>query len=351
MHNQSIYDVTIIGGGPAGLYTAFYSGLRGMKTKILEYQDKLGGKMHVYPEKMVWDVGGVPPVPGAVLSDQLVQQGLTFSPTVCLETKVESIARTNQGLFMIKTAIGHEHYSRTVVVAVGGGILNPKRIPVKGAKRFEHANLHYAIESLQRFKNKNVVISGGGNSAIDWAHELEGIAKQVFITCRNDSFKCHESQETQLLQSSVVCFFHTKITGFLPRESSEGDYIEKVELTNTESGHIDYLPVDEVIVNHGYERDTSLLDNSEIDIERKESYFIASNAKGESSVPGLYAAGDILMHDGKLNLIAGAFQDAANAVNLAKQWLDPNAAKGAMVSSHNDIFKSRNKEIIEKIVK
>src|SRR5699024_11843077 len=95
---------------------------------------------------------------------------------------------------------------------------------------------------------------------------------------------------------------------------------KKIEHTNTESWHIDYLPVYEVILNHGYERDTSLLDNSEIDIERKESYFIASNAKGESSVPGLYAAGDILMHDGKLNLIAGAFQDAANAVNLAKQW-------------------------------
>src|SRR5699024_8498406 len=134
MHNQSIYDVTIIGGGPAGLYTAFYSGLRGMKPKILEYQDTLCGKMHDYSDNIVRDVGGVTLVVGAVLSDQLVQQGLTFSPTVCLETKVESIARTNQGLFMLKTAFGHEHYSRTVVVAVGGGILNPKRIPVKGAE-------------------------------------------------------------------------------------------------------------------------------------------------------------------------------------------------------------------------
>src|SRR5699024_12472188 len=94
-----------------------------------------------------------------------------------------------------------------------------------------------------------------------------------------------------------------------------------------------YLSVDEVIVIHCYERDTSLLDNSEIDIERTESYFIASNPKGESSVPGLYAAGDILMHDGKLNLIAGAFQDTANAVHLAKQAIDINAAKGAMVSA------------------
>src|SRR5699024_11586470 len=106
-------------------------------------------------------------------------------------------------------------------------------IPVKGAERFEHANLHYAIESLQRFKNKNVVISGGGNSAIDWAHELEGIAKQVFITCRNDSFKCHESKDSKLLQSSVVCLFHSKIPGILLGESSEGELIEKVQLTNT----------------------------------------------------------------------------------------------------------------------
>ena len=348
MHNQKIYDVTIIGGGPAGLYTAFYSGLRGMKTKIIEYQDRLGGKLHVYPEKMVWDVGGVPPVPGAVLIDQLVTQGMTFSPTVCLETKIESISHTDKGLFVLETAAGEKHFSRTVIVAVGGGILNPKRLLVGGAERFEHTNLHYAVESLQRFKDKTVIISGGGNSAIDWAHELEGIAKQVFITCRNDSFKCHESQADQLHQSSVVCFFHTSITGFI---SASEKYIEKVELTNTVSGHVEYLSVDEVIVNHGYERETSLLDNSDIEIERKEDYFIASNSQGESSIPGLYAVGDILMHEGKLNLIAGAFHDAANAVNLAKQWLDPTAAKGAMVSSHNDLFKDKNREIIKKMVK
>lgn len=348
MHNQTIYDITIIGGGPAGLYTAFYSGLRGMKTKIIEYQDRLGGKIHVYPEKMVWDVGGVPPVTGAVLIDQLVDQGLTFSPTVSLGTKVDAISRTDKGLFVMETATGEKHFSRTVVVAVGGGILNPKRLPIKDADRFEKTNLHYAVESLQHFKDKTVIISGGGNSAIDWAHELEGIAERVFIACRNDSLKCHESQAEQLHHSSVTCFFHTRITDFVASPGEE--YIDKVELTHTESGHTEYLSVDDVIVNHGYERDMYLLDNSDVEIERKEDYFIASNAKGESSVPGLYAVGDILMHDGKLNLIAGAFQDAANAVNLAKQRLDPNAASGAMVSSHNDRFKDKNKEIIKNMV-
>lgn len=348
MINRDIVDVTIIGGGPAGLYAAFYSGLRGMTTKIIEYQDELGGKIHVYPEKMVWDVGGVPPVSGAGLIEQFVEQGLTFNPDVVLGTKVDSISRESD-LFMMETSSGERHYSRTVIVAVGGGILNPQKLQIEGAERFEVTNLNYTVKTLQRFKDKTVVISGGGNSAIDWAHELEGIAKQVYITCRNDSFKCHESQAKELHYSSVVCFFHTKITNFLADKNEHR--IEKVELTNTETGHVDYLPIDEVIVNHGYERDTSLLDNSAIDVKRKDHYFIESNAKGESSVPGLYAAGDILIHDGKLNLIAGAFQDAANAVNLAKQWLEPSAEQGAMVSSHNEIFKEKNREIIKKMVK
>jgi len=348
MANQDIVDVTIIGGGPAGLYAAFYSGLRGMKTKIIEYQKELGGKIHVYPEKMVWDVGGVPPISGATLIEQCVKQGLTFQPEVVLGTKVETISRES-GIFVMETSLGENHYSKTVIVAVGGGILNPQRIAIEGAERFEVTNLNYTVQSLQRFKDKNVIISGGGNSAIDWAHELEGIAKQVYITCRNNSFSCHESQAEELDKSSVVCFFHTEITQFIADKQQHR--IEKVVLTNTETGHIELLSIDEVIVSHGYERDTSLLDNSEVEVKRKDNYFIETNAKGESSVPGLYAAGDILMHEGKLNLIAGAFQDSANAVNLAKQWLEPGSSNSAMVSSHNKVLREKNREIIERMIK
>lgn len=348
MENQNIVDVTIIGGGPAGLYAAFYSGLRGMKTKIIEYQKELGGKIHVYPEKMVWDVGGVPPISGVKLIEQCVKQGLTFQPEVVLGTKVETISRES-GIFVMETSLGEKHYSKAVIVAVGGGILEPKRVAIEGAERFEVTNLNYTVQSLQQFKDKNVIISGGGNSAIDWAHELEGIAKQVYITCRNDSLSCHESQAEELHQSTVICFFQTKITQFIADKQQHR--IEKVALTNIETGHIDLLSIDEVIVNHGYERDTSLLDNSKIEVKRKDNYFIETNAKGESSVPGLYAAGDILMHEGKLNLIAGAFQDSANAVNLAKQWLEPGSSNNAMVSSHNEVLKEKNLEIIKKMIK
>jgi thioredoxin reductase (NADPH) len=123
------------------------------------------------------------------------------------------------------------------------------------------------------------------------------------------------------------------------------DAIEQVQLTNQVTREQITLPIDEVIINHGYERDIALLENSELDIDRRENYFIAGNVNSESSITGLYAAGDILKHDGKLNLIAGAFQDAANAVNKAKQFIDPMAEKNGMVSSHHDIFKTRNQKL------
>lgn len=349
MDRWDLFDVTVIGGGPAGLYSTFYSGLRGMKTKLIEFQPRLGGKIHVYPEKMIWDVGGLTPVSGAKLIGQLVEQGLTFGPEVVLNEKVESITRNGEGLFILHTASGRRHFSKTVIVAIGGGILQPQKLDIEGAERFEVTNLHYTVQSLKCFKDKTVIISGGGNSAIDWANELEPIAKTVYLTYRKSRLNGHEAQVTQLLNSSVACFFNTTITRLIACDRHEN--IERVELNNIMTGEVVDLCVDEVVVNHGYERDMALLDNSGVKVERANDYFIAGNASSESSIEGLYAAGDILAYEGKVNLIAGAFQDAVNAVNKAKKYIDPNAEKVGMVSSHNEKFKDRNKELVKKIVR
>lgn len=349
MERPELYDVTIIGGGPAGLYSAFYSGLREMKTKLIEFQPQLGGKLHVYPEKMIWDVGGLTPTPGAKLIEQLVQQGLTFNPTVVLNEKVESLSQDSIGHFVLESASGNLHYSKAVIVAVGGGILQPHKLEIDGADRFEVTNLHYTVKSLKSFKDKTVIISGGGNSAIDWANELEAVAKKVYLTYRKNQFTAHESQVSQLLHGSVDCLFQSGITKLVADDTHE--LIERVELTNYETGGKQELEVDEVIINHGYERDTSLLKNSPIHIDIAEDYYIAGNSTCESSIPGLYAAGDIISYEGKVNLIAGAFQDAVNAVNQAKQFIQPDASKYGMVSSHNDVFKKRNKEIVKQMIK
>ncbi|WHY85560.1 NAD(P)/FAD-dependent oxidoreductase [Neobacillus novalis] len=349
MEQTVLYDVTIIGGGPAGLYSAFYSGLREMKTKLIEFQPQLGGKIHVYPEKMIWDVGGLTPVLGAKLMEQLVEQGLTFQPTVVLNEKVKSIERNEAGIFILHTASGQKHYSKTVIIAVGSGILNPQKLEIEGAERFEVANLHYTVKSFKQFKDKTVIISGGGNTAIDWANELEPIAKKVYVIYRKDALKGHESQVTQLLNSSVECHFHTSITKLMA--SADHECIEHVELTNHETKEKSYVAIDEVLINHGYEQDMTLLENSRLDIKIAENYYIEGNATSESSIEGLYAAGDILKHEGKLNLIAGAFQDAANAVNKAKHLIQPDADKIAMVSSHNEVFKNRNRELVKQMMK
>jgi ferredoxin/flavodoxin---NADP+ reductase len=349
MVEMNLFDVTIIGGGPAGLYSTFYSGLREMKTKLIEFQPQLGGKIHVYPEKMIWDVGGMTPVPGAKLIDQLVEQGLTFNPTVVLNEKVVSINRNEEGIFVLEGSSGEYHFSKTVIVAVGSGILSPQKLKIEGAERFEVSNLNYTVKSLKHFKDKIVIISGGGNSALDWANELEPVAKKVYITFRKDKMSGHEAQVSQLQNSSVSCLSNTSITKLIAGHNQE--VIEQVEITNHITGEVDLLSIDEVVINHGYEQDTGLLKNSSLHIRMLEDFYIEGNSCSETSVPGLFAAGDILKFDGKLNLIAGAFQDAANAVNKAKKYIEPEANQAAMVSSHNDVFKKRNRELVKQLVR
>lgn len=343
MHDKELFDVTIVGGGPAGLFAAFYSGLREMKTKIIEFQPHLGGKVHVYPEKMIWDVGGLRPVPGSQLIEQLIAQGLTFQPEVVLREKVTSISKVEDRL-VLHSASGRKHHSKTVILAIGGGILNPIKLDIEGAERFEITNLHYTVKALSHFKGKTVLISGGGNSAVDWANELEPIAKRVYLTYRKDTLKGHEAEISRLENSSVVCLLNTSIEKLI----AAGDHqtIDTVILKSSEDAVTFELEVDEVIINHGYERDRDFLANSEVAIELKD-HWIAGSSMSETSVPGLYAAGDILHHEGKLHLIAGAFQDAANAVNKAKQYISPEANPHGMISSHNDVFAQKNRDLMK----
>ncbi len=318
-----------------------------MKTKIIEFQDVLGGKIHIYPEKMIWDIGGLRPLTGAQLIEQLTKQGLTFEPEVVLGEKVVQISRRADGTFVLQCASGQEHFSRTVILAVGSGILQHQKLEVEGASRYEVANLHYTVQSLQRFQDKVVLISGGGNSAVDWANELERIAKKVYLVYRGNRLNGLESHVSQLLNSSVECHFQSSITKLLA--GPYRDAIEAVELTNLVTGIRTVVAVDEVIVNHGFTQDTSLLRNSNLNIRLDQDGYVDGTARSETSVPGLYAAGDILRHPGKLQLIAGAFQDAANAVNQAKQYIEPGAAAQAMVSSHNEIFRERNRAMFRRM--
>lgn len=344
---DDIYDITIIGGGPGGLYSAFYAGLRDLKTKIIEYKSTLGGKLHVYPEKIIWDIGGLTATPAQKVIENLVEQGLTFQPTVCLNTKVNLVTKKDD-LFVIETSTGEKHFSKKVVVAVGGGIINPIKLHVESAEKYEVSNLHYTIRGIQSFKNKSLLISGGGNSAIDWAKDLIGIAKQITVIYRGENLSAHEAQIRYLEENGVPIITNTEIASLVANE--EKTKIKEVILENIATKETSTIVVDDVLVNHGYDRDHSFAFGAAVNPERDKEYqyYLTTNGKGLTTVDGIYAVGDISKHDNKVYLITGAFIDAINAINDIKLNLEPTADKFAKVSSHHEVFEARNREILNK---
>ncbi|AJK89454.1 MULTISPECIES: NAD(P)/FAD-dependent oxidoreductase [Lysinibacillus] len=335
---KELYDVTIVGGGPAGLYTAFYSGMRDLKTKIIEYSSQLGGRMLIYPEKMIWDVGGVTPILGGQLINQLVEQAQTFDPTIVLNQKVEGLEKQLDGTFILTSSTGEKHYSKTVILAVGYGVLTMQKLEIEGADRYEVTNLHYTVQELEIFRNKHVLISGGGNSAVDWANELEPIAASVTIVHRREDFGGHEKNVLRMKESSVC----VKTPYEVVQLHSDGDVIQSVSVMNKETEEIERVEVDAVIVNHGLKCDYGALEEWGLHIEDSVALV---NEKRETNIEGIYGAGDFIDHPSKVRLIAGAFTDGVLALNSAKLLIEPDAPKVAYVSSHNIRFKERNEKI------
>lgn len=345
---MNMTDVTIIGGGPAGLFASFYSGLRGMSVRILDFQSKLGGKMHVYPEKVIWDIGAIAPKPCYEVIQDLVQQGLHFGPEVCLEEKVVDIKKVEEQHFILYTAKGNEYHSKSIIIAVGGGIIKPLTLDIEGAERFELSNLNYVVQSIQKYKNKHILISGAGNSALDWACDLSEYAKSVTICYRKEEISGHEHMR-QLLDKLDIS---KKPSMAIKQLNSHPDkpMISEVVLENVETKEQEIIPVDEVIISHGFDRESELLHNAQTKVNLVNDFLIEGLGNSQTSVPGIFGAGDILKHDAKVHLIASCFNDAANAANLAKSYIDPDAQEGGRVSSHNDVFKEKNKEVIKKYI-
>lgn len=340
---MTVKDVTIIGGGPAGLYAAFYAGMRDLDVRIIETQKKLGGKVHFYPEKLIWDVGGIPAITGANLIDQMIEQGLTFKPEVITNQKINKFEQTEEGLFIASSHSGEQFTSKRIIVATGGGVFNPKRLPLQYDTKYEESNLHYNVYRLKDFKNKKVVVVGGGNSAIDWANNLVEIAEEVHLIHRNNTFKAHEFNSRKLKESKAKIHTHTFITELIPNQT--GERISSVKVRNNQSDKDYFLELDELIVNIGFDNDLNFHHDPALKFKLKDDYYIEGSSKTQTAVKGVYAIGDILEFDGKVRLIAGAYSDAANAINQIKQSLDPNAEGKARVSSHNTRFDEKNLEM------
>lgn len=334
---DELFDCTIIGGGTTGLYGAFYAGLREMSVKIVDSLGELGGQVSaLYPEKYIYDVAGFAQVKGKELVAGCVEQGLQFGPTVCLGEKVEHLEKQADGSFTLTTEgpnqSKHAHHTKTVIIAAGVGAFAPRKLPEYNPKldELEGKHVFYFVKDLEVFRDQNILIVGGGDSAMDWAMMLEPIAKHITLIHRRDKWRAHEDSVKKVLSSGVdVRVFHE-----VKNVDIEGDDIKGVTIYNNKTKEETALQVDKLIMCLGFIANIGPI--KEWGLEIQGGGIAVNSGTMQTNIPGIFAAGDVARYEGKLGLIATGFGEAATAANYAKNFIDPTSRVFPGHSSERD---------------
>jgi len=316
---DSLYDLTIIGGGPAGLFAAFYAGLRGMKTKIIDSLEELGGQLTaLYPEKYIFDVAGFPKILARDLANNLIEQAMQYSPAVCLgQTAVDLIPVEGRQEYCIVTDKAR-HHTKAVLLCAGSGAFSPKKLPVPGSELCEKQDIYYFVKSKAIFAGKRLLIVGGGDSAVDWALNLQDTAAHITLIHRRNQFRAHEHsvRKLQATPTDILTFWELKSLHVV------NDKLASALIFNNKSNEERTIQLDAILMQLGFTSSLGAIKNWPIKIDKAG---IAVNGHMETNLPGVFAAGDVAAHEGKLKLIATGFSEACTAVNYAKIRIDPAA--------------------------
>jgi len=325
---NEIKDVTIIGAGPVGLFGAFYSGIRGMSVRVIDSLAEPGGQLSaLYPEKYVYDMPGFPEVLAKDLASAMIEQASRFSPEYVLGVRADSLERRDE-VWIIGTANG-EYATRTVIICAGVGAFSPTKIGVDREDEFEGKGLMYGVKSKEALRGKRVAIVGGGDSALDWALGLEGIASEITLIHRRDTFRAHEESAEHLSKSSVKTRLWEVVC-----ELIGSDRLDAIVTENKKTGERTRIDCDVVSVNIGFKSNLGPILNWGLELEKTK---IKVNSHMETNLPGIYAAGDVCTHDAKLDLIATGVGEVCMAVNFAKTFIDPTAKAFPGHSSDMDL--------------
>ncbi len=316
---RDIYDITIIGAGPTGLFAAFYAGMRQMKTQIIDSLEEPGGALTaIYPEKYIYDVAGFPKILAKDFVEQMYQQAMRQNPTLRLKEEVTGLERLEDGTFRLETSNG-PRYSKTVIICGGVGAFEPKKIPAPGIDELEGKGVHYFAKRVEDFRDKKVVIVGGGDSAVDWALTLEPVAKEVTIIHRS-KFRAHEATVTELVESTVSCQYPG--CEIVEVEAGSTGRLAAVHYKNAE-GDVTRIEAEELIVAIGFVADLGPLKTWGFELQRNQ--IVVDKITMESNIPGVFVAGDIAWYPAKFKLIATGAAEAVTAVNHAVTVVQPGA--------------------------
>ncbi len=308
-------DLVIVGAGPVGLFGAYYAGVRTLKTAVLDSLEEPGGQITaMYPEKAIFDVAGFPAIRGRELVDQLVAQAAPFDPDYILGHQAVGLER-GDGTFAVTTSNGIRIETRAIVITGGIGTFTPRPLPA--GQEFVGRGVVHFVPDPAAYEGLNVVVVGGGDSALDWAMMLEPIAKSVTLVHRRAQFRAHPHSVELLKDSSVQILTDAQIAGLLGNPAL-------FEAQVTVGGEVKSLPCDKLVAALGFTANLGPLLEWGIDIVGRRH--IAVDTKGATSVPGVYAAGDIVDYEGKVRLIATGFGEVATAVNNAAAYLNPDVS-------------------------
>ncbi|EGF31310.1 Thioredoxin reductase [Oxalobacteraceae bacterium IMCC9480] len=314
-------DAVIIGAGPVGLFQVFELGLLEIKAHVIDSLASVGGQcVELYPDKPIYDIPAVPVCTGQELTDNLLKQIEPFGATFHLNQEVTLVEKRDDGRFNLETSAGTRFVTKTIFIAAGVGSFQPRTLKVDGIDQFDHSQLFYRVRDPVRFDGKNIVICGGGDSALDWALNFVGKAESVILLHRRDEFRAAPASVAkmrELCDNYEMQLIIGQVTGF---ESAADGTLSGIKVTGAD-GVTRRLPLDYLMVFFGLSPKLGPIAEWGLDIERKQ--IKVGTEKFETNVPGIFAVGDINTYPGKKKLILSGFHEAALAAFGAAPYIFP----------------------------
>ncbi|SOY88392.1 NAD(P)/FAD-dependent oxidoreductase [Cupriavidus taiwanensis] len=313
-------DALIVGAGPVGLFQVFELGLLEIKAHVIDSLKVVGGQcVELYPDKPIYDIPAVPSCTGQELTDNLLKQIEPFEPTFHLGQEVSVVERRDDGRFLVETSLGTRFITKTIFIAAGVGSFQPRTLKVDGIDKFDGKQLFYRVKDPSRFHGRNLVIVGGGDSALDWTLDLVGKAESVVMIHRRDGFRAAPASVAkmkELCEQMEMQFLVGQISGY---EEKDG-VLTEIKVSGAD-GVTRRLPLDDLLVFFGLSPKLGPIAEWGLDLERKQ--IKVDTEKFQTNIPGIFAVGDINTYPGKKKLILSGFHEAALAAFGAAPYIFP----------------------------